>query len=474
MSGPGGAGRGRSLAGALFRNIVLLTLVVVAAVAAGSLLSARREVDRAYDAQLVVGSQVLYALMGEELAHHHDMGAPGEAMEVDDGLLSEEDRRAFDVFADWRMFRIWRGGRLVLRSDTGPVETAPPARTGFREQPDGTSPWRIHSFVDARRGLATEVGERRAVRRVVVARMALGLAPPLLLTIPAVALLAWLSVRGGLQALRRVVDALAERSERDLSRLDVGAAPREMRPLVGILDRLLARTARALDQERRFTDQAAHQLRTPMAAIKLGLQTAQRETDPLRRDRLIAQALGAAERASRLSEQLLMLARLEADVVGAGPCDLTACAAEVLAVHFAAAEARTVRLALSAPDHAPAAADAAQAELILANFLENALKHAPADSEVEVSVEAHAGGWRVSVCDAGPGVAEGERERLFEPFEQGPGETGGGLGLALVREAVRALGGTAGLDDNAAGAGLCAWAWLPASPVDAPAHMSQV
>ena len=461
MSAPG-----RSLAGALLRNVVLLTLLVVAAVATVSLLSARREVDRAYDAQLVVGSQVLYALMGEELARH--AAAPVAAMEVDDALLSAEDREAFDVFASWRMFRVWRDGRLMLRSDTGPTETAAPSRTGFREKFAGGQNWRIHSLVDTRHRLVTEVGERHVVRRVVVARMARGLAWPLLSAVPAMLLLAWFSVRGGLRALRHVVEALAERSERDLSRLDVAAAPREMRPLVAILDRLLARTAQALDQERRFTDQAAHQLRTPMAAIKLSLQTAQREDDPGRRDRLIAQALGAAERASKLSEQLLTLARLEAGVAAGGPCDLAACAADVLGAHYAQAETRGVRLALAAPEHASAQADAAYAELILDNYLENALKHAPPDSEVEITVEACAGGWRLAVCDAGPGVAEADRVRLFEPFEQGPAETGGGLGLALVREAVRALGGSAGLEETSNGAGLCAWAWLPAAAPSRP------
>ena len=456
--------------------------MVTAAVAAVALGSARREVDRDYDGQLVVGSQVLYALMGEELSLGPAATAARATLEVDDALLGVEDRQAFEVFAGWRMFRIWRGGRLVLRSDTGPPERAPPVRSGFREQDWGDTHWRIHSLVDSRRGLVTEVGERHAVRRSVMAGMALGLALPLLLAVPAMAVLTWLSVRGGLRALRRVVDALGDGSGRDFSRLDVGAAPRELQPMVAMLDRLLARNAQALQQERRFTDQAAHQLRTPMAAIKLSLQTAQREGEPARRDRLIAQALGAAERASKLSEQLLTLARLEAGVVASGPCDLTACASEVLGAWYAQAEARTVRLALSAPDHAPAAADAAHAELILANYLENALKHAPPGSEVEVAVTPQARGWRLAVCDSGPGVAEADRERVFEPFEQASGEAtrgqakgeaanvaGGGLGLALVREAARALGGAAGLDDNPAGDGLCAWAWLPAAPPAPPA-----
>lgn len=453
--------RGRSLAVALFLNIVVLTVLAVAMVCTVAVFSARREIDRSYDAQLVTGGQVLHALMAEELGRGR-LQPSSPALEVDDSLLSAEDKSAFDIVADWRMFRVWRSGRLVLRSDTGPPPTAAPVRGGFREQTLGEAHWRIHSLIDPVSGLAIEVGERHVVRRYVFWRVAGSFAAPLLATVPVILLLAWLSVRGGLRALRAVVRALGDRSERDLAPLDPEAAPRELRPLLHTLNRLLARVAQALEQEQRFTDQAAHQLRTPLTAIKLQLQTAEREADPARRAALIAQALQALDRSSRLNDQLLALARLESGATPVGVCDLAERAAEVMAAHFSAAEARGLALSLSAPGRAPAAADPARVEMILANYLENALRHAPRETEVEVAVEACDGGWRLEVRDGGPGVPEGDRRRMFEPFQQGPGETGGGLGLALVHEAAKGLGGRAGLADGPHGVGLTAWTWLPA------------
>lgn len=222
-----------SLIGALFGRIGLLFLAMVLTVGLLAFQTARKRIDQVYDGQLIVGANVLRALMADEL-QERAAGAASEEVQVDDApLISVEDRKAFDDYATWRMFRIWQAGHLVMQSDTGPRTAAPPRRDGFEDLVDGRRKWRIYTLHVPGHPVAVQVGERLGIRAALVRGITLELALPLLLLIPAAALLIWLSLNDGLVRLRRLMAELERRSSRDLSPLDAAAWPSDLAALVG-------------------------------------------------------------------------------------------------------------------------------------------------------------------------------------------------------------------------------------------------
>lgn len=436
--------RPASLRRTLFRNTLALVSLIVVLTGALAFWTARQEIDRLYDQQLVIGAEVLRSLMQEELGR--GPARAGKSLEVTDKLLSGEDKRAFNAYAEWRMFRVWRRDSLALASDTGPHEPGPPPRPGFRWLREGEKQWRIFTLISSGEGVVIELGERRGIRELLVNAIAVDLIGPLLLLIPASLALIWFSISAALNGLGRLVGELSMRSETNFTPLSVLAWPVELTRLVSGVNRLLSRLEQAFQRERRFTDHAAHQLRTPLAALKLQAQVARRETDP-GRSRLALESMEAAtDRAAQLVEQLLTLARLEEGLHASSASDLQAEAAAALADAASFASSRQVSLALLAPSSAPISADPVRVRLILDNLLGNAIKHSPPGAEVSVEVSAAGKDWLCCIVDAGPGLSEADLQHAFEPFQTGESpQSGFGLGLAIVAEAVRTCGGQVGL-----------------------------
>lgn len=451
---------------ALFARMGLLLLAVVATVAIIAFFAAEQRVNEVYDGQLIIGANVLRALMSEEL--HETPPEPGETqLQVDDSvLLSQEDRRAFDAYAEWRMFRIWRRGVLLIRSDTGPPIGRPPEEDGFSavDAPDGRR-WRVYTLAMPGHGILVQVGERTDIRMALVRRIAVGAAAPLLLFIPGAAILLWLSLTDGLRALRQLMAELGRRSQRDLSPLALDPWPRDLHPLVRAVNLLFARVERAVQRERSFLDSAAHQLRTPLAAVKLQAQLIAGERDPVERAALTARLVESVDGASAMTDSLLTLARLEARPFSpaASPGDLRVETVAAMAELAPLAARRDVEFSFDGPDRAPSG-DAVLLRLIATNLIENALKHAPSGSEVMVRIAETSAGLRLVVSDEGPGIPPDERRKVTQRFYRGRSswQEGSGLGLSIVAEALALLGGRLQLDDRADGrSGLEASVELP-------------
>lgn len=456
-----------SLVTALFGRVGVLFLIIVLVVGGLAFFTAQRRINEIYDGQLIVGANVLRALVADELGEKEEAAGSQAELSVDDtALLSPEDRQAFDSYADWRMFRIWQGRRLVLRSDTGPQLGGPPAQDGFSEVDEPQDSWRIYTLHVPSKRITVAVGERMDIRLVLVQGIALGLALPLLLLIPTAGVLIWLSLSGGLQALRSLVAEIGRRTLRDLSPLPLEPWPRDLHPLVRSINRLFERIDRSVQHERRFLDDAAHQLRTPLAAVKLQAQLIAGEADPAERQAMTAQLVDSVDRAADMTDRLLTLARLETRR-GAGSAadggDLKTETVAALADLAPVASRRRVELSFEGPGALPGG-DPVLLRLIAANLVENAINHAPEGSEVAVRLSTAGGARRLTVVDSGPGIPPGERDKVMERFYRGEGASarGSGLGLSIVGEAVRLLGGRLELRERADGArGLCAVVELP-------------
>jgi two-component system, OmpR family, sensor histidine kinase TctE len=283
--------------------------------------------------------------------------------------------------------------------------------------------------------LVITVAETREVREQLIAQV---LRETLLgqgLLVFVVLLLVWFGVQRGLVPLDAYRQKLAARAEDDFSEIDVPQAPRELRPLFEALNGYLSRLGRLIDIRKRFIDNAAHQLRTPLTVLKTQLTLAQRSQDAEQREQLLAAASQTTNGAVQLTHQLLALTRAEhaSEMHAMQPVDLAELARSVTQECLQRAHERGIDLGFEAQD-GPHAVMGVQAMLheVLANLIDNALTHCGEGASVTV----RAGAAWVEVEDDGPGIAPEHQAHVFERFYRVPGnkQPGSGLGLAIVRE----------------------------------------
>lgn len=445
------AGRPRSLVATLAFRIALALAGCVAIVGALATWSAKSRIDEIYDAELLTGTELLHTLI-KEVSERQPV-QKGERLPAI--VLLEEDIVSFGVYSQWREFRIWRGSRLIARSPGGPDQPSPPASFGFVDMTDRSAGWRAYHLDAADVGVSIIVSEPWARRNAVVMEFALALIAPMLLLIPAGAGLIWLTLIDGLGALRRLAEALHTRSGGNLSLLDVGRWPRDLEATVTAINGLLDRLDRSFRRQQRFTDHAAHELRTPLAGIKLNAQLLEAESDPHQQRAIKARIREGAERGGALVEQLLSLAHLDSAAPRLVVTDVAAAAKAVLDEFAVIAAAKHVALALDAQQPVVALADALLLKMIVKNLVDNAIKHSPPGSEVAIEAAREADSIRMTVKDQGPGIPAADRERVFERFFRADSDKpGAGLGLSIVGEALSQIGGSITLETPPTGHGL--------------------
>jgi signal transduction histidine kinase len=293
-----------------------------------------------------------------------------------------------------------------------------------------------------------EVLARAAAARVVV---------PLLLLLPVMILaVAWIVSRG-LLPLRYVTAEVQRRDVRSLTPLALRDLPREIEPLVGELNRLLARLQQAFAAQRAFISDAAHELRSPLTALRLQLQLLDSAPDEAARAEARGRLGAAVERAIHLAEQLLTLARTDPQEAAAefAAVDLCACAARGITDMHDFALARDIELSLEAEPDVRIQGDAEALRILVRNLVDNAVRYSPAKAGVNVRCSATPETALLEVTDSGPGIAAADKDRVFDRFYRRAAaqESGTGLGLAIVKAIAERHGGQVVLDD-APGGGL--------------------
>lgn len=369
---------------------------------------------------------------------------------------------------DARMaYQVWdRHAVLRQRSANAPQTRLSTLDLGFFEIDLEGQRWRVYSHAVPDGRYVVQVAERHTLRDELAQSVANHLLHPLAVALPVLGLLIWLSVTAGLLPLGAVATQVQRRAPDNLAPLPDHAVPREVAPLVDALNALFERLRTSFEQERRFTADAAHELRTPLAALKTQAQVAQAAASQQELRRALDQIVVGADRATHLVEQLLMLARLDpqASLPAAEPLSLPQLARACIAQLASMAADRDVDLAQEAPQEAMIRGDATLLAVLLRNLLDNAIRHAPAGTEVEVTVAPAPSGVSLRVRDQGPGIAEHERQRVLDRFYRVDGVSGegSGLGLSIVRRIVELHGATMSLKPGVAGRGLTVEVLFPA------------
>lgn len=443
---PGGTRRW-SLRRTLLAMLLGLTLLLWGASALIVYLDAQRESAALFDQSLSETGHLLLSLADHEV-QEHATGAPLE-------MATEEDRN----HRQYLLFQIWSGDRRLLYKNAGAPDSAfaAPAASGFSWVTRDGRQWRVYASWNSGRRLQIQVAEPATHRREIGARFAWKFGGFALLAVAIAAAAIWWSVNRVFRVMQASADEVALRTPNDLADVGLQGAPEELVPLLLSINRLFGRVRATLEHEQRFTADAAHELRTPLAAIKTSLQVIERARNDAEREEFIGSLGVSVGRATRLVDQLMTLARLDPQQHSAqlAQHDLARLLADQLATWRASARQHQHSLLV---ELAPAlcGVDGALLLILVRNLLDNAFRYTPPGGTVTLACGGDALGAWLSVSDSGPGIAPELRERVFERFFRlaDANRPGSGLGLSIVRRIADVHGATVALAAGADGAGL--------------------
>lgn len=449
--------------------LMAVSLMVILVLLLSSWLSfykAQYEVDELFDAELAQTSRILRSTMAvasdpdrlndpqvSTVVSTHDWAG----QKTGAGTV-EEERTVFGHSYERKiMFRVQQQERVVLASDNSPLSGDMPLQAGYQFIRTDGHDWHLFTLVDD--DTFYTVGERSDVREELIRKIAFSNLYPTLLGLPVLLLLVAVVLRRGLRPLAQLDQHIRERDKDNLDPIPLTSTPEEISPIVDSLNGLLMRLRRSLDSERRFTATASHEMRTPIAVLKINVQNALKTPDGAERTALLHDLDAGVDRAGRLINQLLALYRLEQDDQGfvMTEVDVLPVLREEIASLYPLALDKRQSLELVCEEETMVIRTALQIfPLLIRNLVDNAIKYSPRGGRILVSVRRVGGQVRLQVEDSGPGVPVAERQKILMRFyrAQSATATGSGLGLAIVARVVELLHGSIEIGSSNGLAGL--------------------
>jgi two-component system sensor histidine kinase QseC len=449
--------------------------------------AAQHEVEEVFDANLARSARVLQALLLHEIEEETDTATRVQSLIAEigsDGLarypmlaailaeyqsepgfelleLNETSTETGHPYASGLAFVARHAdGRVMLHDQVLP--DLPAGATGFSNLPVGHEQWRVFGLRDPATGFLVQVGEKHAFRAELVRYITRDTLMPMLISLPLLTLLVWAIVSEGLRPLQQVAAQVAARAPGALEPIEARSTPQEIHGLLLALNKLFERVRSAIERERQFTADAAHELRTPLAALKTHLQVARSQSAEPAIQRALEQALAGVDRATHSVEQLLLLARADArqarELV-ASAVDLQQIAVDAASALSQQAVERNIDLGIDPGGPVFVLGDQTALHLLARNLVDNAVRYTPVGGMVTVSTGEDATGAWLRVADDGQGVPVEERGRLFDRFHRGSralsGASGGsGLGLSIVQRIAELHHAKVLLGDGLEGRGL--------------------
>ena len=435
-------------ADSLRSRLILAVLGVVTLawliLAASSYRQTRHEVDEVLDAYLSESVSLLMEFQGART--DRAVTRPFEPESPDRALL------AFQV--------VTPDGRLRMRSGNAPEAVFPQDQSGFSTRRMGGISWRVFSARDPASGEWIQVAERLSSRSHIREEVAESVLFPLILALPVLGCLLVIAVSRGLRPVNRIADAIARRDSRYLEDIAITDVPREIKPIVDQLNGLLARVRKGIHNEQRFTADAAHELRTPLAGIRMQAEVARGAGSDAIREMALEKILLGCDRSARLIDQLLTLARLDATErqLPLERLVLRPLVREVLADLEPDARRRDIQLEFARSDESTILGNEIWLRILLRNLIDNAIRYSPAGSTVTSRCRQNENGQTIlEVEDEGPGLGDEEWQRLTERFYRGEAaamSSGSGLGLSIVKKIMELLSAELSFSVGMTGGGL--------------------
>lgn len=441
----------RSLSKQVFMQILLVIFFGGIVIGFVTFLSVSKIVNTEYDQRLILGTNLLANLMRDELREIRLEAKKDKTFEVDDDfILSAEDRRAFDAYANWRMFRIWYNGTLALASDTGPHTSkhVKNISSGFSLIKSGDEEWKVYSLNIPNSNALVQVGERMKIRKDLVDKISLKLGIPIAIIGIILLIILWFAIKSGLNDLGDFTTFLVKKETRPpFKPIILTDWPVELSHLISVINDLFSKVEYGIIYEREFIERAAHQLRTPIASLSLEAQICQKISDKEEIAKRLKNLNYSTERLARLIDQLLDFAQLEAYTLQNNEkISLRKHIEQSIATLAIIAAQKGVSFGLEGECDACIEGSAFALELLLSNFLSNAVKYTKPNSEIILRIIniPEKNQIKLEIIDNGRGIKDEDKAIAFEKFWQenvtkNNNYQGSGLGLSIAKRAANIL-----------------------------------
>jgi len=366
-------------------------------------------------------------------------------------------------FADKFNFQVWTyDGKLLLHTNDVSKTPLTTNTNGFSDQFINNNKWRVFTTSNDKTKIRTVLAERYGTRNELGHLIAQDDFYIMLLTFPLSGLLIWIIISRGLDSLDKVAEEVSNRAPTYLEPVNIAVIPEEIKPLIDELNKLFFRLKEGFEREKRFTADAAHELRTPLAGIKTQAQIALNTKDLDEKNNAIYKLLASVNRATHIIQQLLTMSRLVSDAEGVNELidiNLPKITREVLANLATSAIEKNIELELQANESIPTfTGNPTSISIIVQNLVDNAIRYSNENSEVIVKIYHKENDIVFEVHDNGPGIPKELRTRVFERFFRilGNKSPGSGLGLAIAKQIANMHHGQIKLESNPKGTGLIA------------------
>jgi len=433
--------------------IIGLMLAGLAVISVLNLHDSNHEIAEVYDAQLAQNARLLQGVMRMPMVSkdHADLykafnQALNEATPGADGHPYETKIA----------FQVWNARNEVLvHTASSPSFSQPPVTPGFSDVVDlNNRHWRAFLLEDKQNKLRIWVGERDDVRMDLVDRIVRHTLWPNILGSLILAAMLWLAIGWGLKPLVNMAATLRARHPGSLEPLQLTPLPTELEPMQAALNRMLAQIQEVMGRERRFIADAAHEMRTPLAVLRVHAQNLMEAGSEGERRASLEHLIAGVDRTSRLVNQLLTMARIEpkAGAQPPVPVDLAATVRDSLVQMTPWLLSKDLELVFDVSDNIGLVrVDPAAIDIALNNLVTNAAHFSPRHGVITVKLVEKSKGYELSVEDEGPGIDEQDRDRLFERFYSRANDQGAGLGLTIVKAIAVRLGGQIKLENRITG-----------------------
>ncbi|MBI6617942.1 sensor histidine kinase N-terminal domain-containing protein [Pseudomonas corrugata] len=435
--------------GLLFLGLLIITVF--------NLHDSNHEIAEVYDAQLAQNARLLQGVMRMPMASKEH----AELYQAFNSTLGQAEPKVDGHPYESKIaFQVWNSqGAVLVHTASAPSFTAPPVVPGFSDVVDQKGrKWRAFVLDDEQYGLKIWVGERDDVRADLVDRIVRHTVVPNLIGSVILAVVIWLAIGWGLKPLVDMAAKLRARHPGSLEPLQLMPLPTELEPMQAALNRVLAQIQEVMGRERRFIADAAHEMRTPLAVLRVHAQNLMEAGSEQNRRESLEHLLAGVDRTTRLVNQLLTMARLEPQGTAEAPAlnDLAATVRASLVQMTPWLLSKGLEPVLDVSDDIGLVrVDPVAIDIALNNLVTNAANFSPANGTITIRLRRKGDQCELCVEDQGPGIDEAERERLFERFYSRGNDQGAGLGLTIVRTIADRLGGQIRLENRPEG-GLCA------------------
>lgn len=419
---------------------VLSTILVAwAFMAVSGYFDIRYEVEELLDGQLAQSARVLLAFNTTNLGAQT---SPAEQKKAQEDKLPDIQKRLFGHRYESKLaFQIWTNeNKLALRSANAPtIEPLTDKEYGYDDRTVLGHRWRVFSLPDDNSTIVVQVGQRYDIRQELITNVTTQTLLPIIIVLPLLTVIIWLGIGRAMAPLIKLARQVEIRAPNHLQPVDIQGVPKEAKPLVNSLNNLFGRLEMAFDGERRFTSDAAHELRTPLAGLKAQAQVALKSQNVQNREKALNLVVKGVDHATHLVQQLLTLARLDPEngIAEYEDVNLSNVTGEMLANLIPYAESKGINLSFNdngdnAPKMIKGNADALT--ILIRNLVDNAIRYTPQDGTIEVSIFRDENLCVLRVADSGPGIPPNDREQVFKRFYRrlGTQASGSGLGLSIV------------------------------------------